>query len=76
VFKDWSLDSDETTDWIYSHDTRLWKADKFVKDEDDLAQTLRILKQNIPLLKVMFIEAICRGNSYPGLSYIDFSNIC
>ena len=48
VFKDWIEDTEETTDWIYTHDTRMWKAHKLIKDGEDLAQTLRVFKQYIP----------------------------
>lgn len=76
VFKDWIQDTDETTDWIYNHDARYWKVNRFIRDEEDLVKTHLILKQNIPLLSQFFIEIISRSNSYPNLGFLDFSENC
>jgi hypothetical protein len=36
VFKEWAEDDDQTMDFIYSHDVKLWKCSRFVKVEQEL----------------------------------------
>lgn len=54
------------------HDLELWHADKFIKDEDDLAKTHDVMRKYAKEIKNIFIQLASRS-SFPQLGWIDFS---
>ena len=45
VFKDFKVDTEESLTSGIEHDLELWHADKFIKDEDDLAATANVMRK-------------------------------
>lgn len=46
------------------HDLSLWHADKFIKDEEDRANTSDVMRKYAAEIKNMFIQLTSK-NSYP-----------
>lgn len=55
VFKDWKEDTSETGLNCMKHDLELWQADKFIKNEQDLADTADVMRKYAREIKNIFI---------------------
>ena len=55
VFKDWKPDQANTALECIEHDLALWHADKFIKDEEDLAATCDVMRKHAQRMKDIFI---------------------
>ena len=65
VFKKWKLDSPKLITKCLKHDSRFWKVNKFVKDEDEYAKVIGIIEDNFALLKEMFVVYAAYDKNFP-----------
>ena len=55
VFKEWTEDGPNTALLCIENDLTLWHADKFIKDEEDLAATCDVMRKYASEIKAIFI---------------------
>ena len=55
VFKDWNEDTDQTALSCIEHDLEHWNANKFIKDEEELAATCDVFRKYAKEIKNTFI---------------------
>ncbi|CDW72588.1 UNKNOWN [Stylonychia lemnae] len=75
VFKEWKEDTPQTIQLMLDDDLKYWKIHRFIKDDNDRLMCEKIIRQNVVLIKKIFITEIC-NSSFPNISWIDFSNFC
>ena len=62
VFKEWRTDAADTAANCIEHDLQLWHAEKFIKDEEDLAATCDVMRKHAQRIKDIFIQLASRSN--------------
>ena len=73
VFATWKIDNDKEILAGFSKDISRWKVQRFVKDEEDYNNLLKVLEQNANFLKTMYITLISTSN-YPSITWNDFTS--
>ena len=51
VFHDWRIDTEKNMDKAFQIDSQFLKTDKFIKDKEDVAATLEVLRKHFQPLK-------------------------
>lgn len=72
VFADWKEDRADTALSCIEHDLELVHTDKFIKDENERAETHDVIKKYAKEIKNIFIQLASRS-SFPQIGWIDFS---
>lgn len=72
IFADFRIDNDLMLDKCYKLDNKEWKINRLTKSEEDLANTLKAVRQYYPLLKEIFIF-VAAQSKYPHITQMDFS---
>lgn len=67
VFAPWTSDSQSTYQKCIAHDIKYWKCPKFVKDENDLNQCIKIFLDNMGPIKEIFLGIVANGADPPDI---------
>lgn len=77
VLKNFTPDTDEVINAAFESDKGSLKIKKFIKDQQELDKTYKILRKNFVAIKNQFVNMISRApDSYPQIDWLDFVNIC
>lgn len=71
IWKPWRTDTAGTISQAYNEDIKGWKGYRFIKIEDDRADTEAIIKKYYPMLKDMFYY-IASNSVWPNIGQLDF----
>ena len=52
------------------------KCNKFIKDEEDLSKTFKVIRKYYGPLKNQFVSQIANEKSYPVIDWMDFVEAC
>ena len=74
VFAKWRADSVSSIQSAYNEDIKLWKGYRFIKSEDDKADTEEVLRKYYSPLKDVFIY-IASQSSWPNIGQLDFCDL-
>ena len=76
VFHDWKEDSQASRDKAFLIDAQFIKISGFVKDKDDIAATLDVLREYFEPLKNQFLTQCSIPKFYPVITWLEFSKGC
>lgn len=65
VFKKWKLDTPKLIMKCLKNDSRFWKVNRFVKDEDEYDRVMGIIEDNFSLLKEIFVLYAAYNHTFP-----------
>ncbi|CDW81533.1 UNKNOWN [Stylonychia lemnae] len=72
VFEDWKADNEETYQKMLKEDFEFWKINRFIKDTEDIRACEQVIKDNIVVLKDIYITLISTSN-YPNINWNEFT---
>jgi len=74
VYAKWQRDTPKMLNRAFELDWQFIKLFKFIKDQDDLEATKKVLKSYFLVAKEAFINQICSEKFYPVITWMEFSN--
>lgn len=76
VFKDWRENTDERLAACCEHDFAFWKLDRFVKNEEEREEILKIIRKHMGTLKTLhtYYAASSINPGYPSMSELEYSS--
>ena len=67
VFAPWIEDTPSILQKCIAHDIKYWKCPKFVKDEGDINDCIKIFLENMGPIKEIFLGIVARGGDPPDI---------
>lgn len=74
VFAKWRADSIQSLAQAYNEDIKQWKGYRFIKSEEDKAETEQVLKKYFAQLKNVFLH-VASTSSWPNIGQLDFCDL-
>ena len=72
VFAPWKLDNNKEIVSGFKKDISRWKVSRFVKDETDFNNVIKIMENHVMYLKTVYIMLIS-GSNFPAITWNDFT---
>jgi hypothetical protein len=76
VFAKWKEDHPALLKLCYDSDMKETKLPRFIREEGELAGTLKVIRDNYGILKNQFTSLIADRKSFPDIEWLAFVNQC
>ena len=74
VFSKWKADTPASLNTAFNEDIKQWKGYRFIKSEEDKADTEEVLKKYFMPLKEVFLH-VASTSSWPNIGQLDFCDL-
>ena len=74
IFKSWQNDTKSSLAASLKIDVTYWRANRIVKNDNDLQAVISVLEKKFESLKNMFIDLISSGDNWPNVGTFEFNS--